>query len=77
LLSKDFSEPPQEDTKVSKTVDIHERFGGAYRELKWKRKPKATKSSAPAVTKSEHHKVKLKPDLDCWLTFKEYKKWTE
>lgn len=81
LLSKDFSEPPQEDTKVAKPVDIHERFGGAYRELKSKRKPKAkpsTKSSAPTDTaKPEHQKVKLKPDLDCWLTFKEYKKWTE
>lgn len=79
LLSKDFSEPPQEDTKVAKTVDIHERFGGAYRELK--RKPKAkspAKSPAPTDTaKPERQKVKLKEDLDCWLTFKEYKKWTE
>ena len=83
LLSKEFTIPPRETTRIRKKEDFGKQFGWAYKEMRGHQKsthiriPKPPEQNAKSESSLKVRKARLKkvivaPKVDCWLTFKEY-----
>lgn len=68
LLSIHFADPPEEDEEGAEQRNPREEFGGAYMELRGKRKARfARLSTGPAMVEAR---------TDCWLTYDDFMKLT-
>ena len=68
LLSSHFADPKEKE-KLQRERRLSEDFGTDYKELRGRRKGKVVRLATGSTT--------VKPKIDCWLTYAEYKKLTE
>ena len=69
LLSVHFADSLEEEEEGTEQRNPREEFGGAYMELRGRRKARFTRLSTGTAM--------VKTKTDCWLTYKDFMKLTE